>query len=616
LAAAFAHLHGRLTGAEVAEPPRLPAPLAGLADGFGLTPFEAELLLLAAGVEVDAALARAVADHHPEGRPAVTFTLGFALLEGAHWSALSPARPLRRWMLLEPATNEPLTRPLASATLRIDPRVLFHLLGVVAEDARLAGLLRAIPEPQRLTPREGEAAALTGARWLAARGDVAPVLEIIGATPDAAGRLAAAMAAVARLRLLAMDAADIPESPAERVALARLCEREMALAGAALLLRVEGAVSRRVLHFAEEMAAPLMLALDEALPGLDRACLALPAPRVDAAEREAQWRLALGCRAAAMAPALAEVAERFALDAPALAGIAARIAALPDAEAAAGLWTEARMAARRSLDGLAERLDPRADWNDLVLPQATRQGLEDIALHAAQASRLNRAWGFAQRGRAMGLAALFAGPSGTGKTMAAEVLARRLDLDLYRVDLSQTVSKFIGETEKNLKRIFDAGEASGAILLFDEADALFGKRSEVKDSHDRYANLEISYLLQRMEAYGGLAILTTNQRAALDPAFRRRLRFILTFPFPDAGLREALWRGAFPPETPLGALDYARLAQLTLPGGHIRNLALSAAHRAMAECAPVGMGHLKRAALAEYAKLEQSMTSSEMEGWP
>src|SRR5262249_14943944 len=161
----------------------------------------------------------------------------------------------------------------------------------------------------------------------------------------------------------------------------------------------------------------------------------------------------------------------------------------------------------------------------------------------------------------LGISALFTGPSGTGKTMAAEVLANELRLDLYRIDLSQVVSKYIGETEKNLARVFDAAEAGGAMLLFDEADALFGKRSDVQDSHDRYANIEVGYLLQRMEAYRGLAILTTNMKSALDPAFLRRLRFVVPFPFPNAEQRAAIWQRIFPRETPTKELDAAKLAQ-------------------------------------------------------
>ena len=219
------------------------------------------------------------------------------------------------------------------------------------------------------------------------------------------------------------------------------------------------------------------------------------------------------------------------------------------------------------------------------------------------------------RARGLGVSALFTGPSGTGKTMAAEVLANELRLDLYRIDLSQVVSKYIGETEKNLRRVFDAAEEGGAILLFDEADALFGKRSEVKDSHDRYANIEISYLLQRMEAYRGLAILTTNMKEALDPAFLRRIRFVVQFPFPDAGQRAEIWRRIFPAAAPTADLSVDRLARLNVAGGNIRNIALYAAFLAAEAGEPVRMAHLLAAARAEYAKLERPLTEAEIGGW-
>ena len=199
--------------------------------------------------------------------------------------------------------------------------------------------------------------------------------------------------------------------------------------------------------------------------------------------------------------------------------------------------------------------------------------------------------------------------------MAAEVLANELHLDLYRIDLASTVSKYIGETEKNLRRVFDAAEDSGSILLFDEADALFGKRSEVKDSHDRYANIEVSYLLQRMEAYRGLAILTTNLKSALDSAFQRRLRFVVQFPFPDQQQREDIWRGIFPAETPLNGIDYARLARLQVAGGNIRNIALNAAFLAAEGRQPVRMTDLLQAAHGEAAKRERPLSEAETKGW-
>jgi SpoVK/Ycf46/Vps4 family AAA+-type ATPase len=195
------------------------------------------------------------------------------------------------------------------------------------------------------------------------------------------------------------------------------------------------------------------------------------------------------------------------------------------------------------------------------------------------------------------------------------VLAHELELPLYRIDLSAVVSKYIGETEKNLARVFDAAEEDGTILLFDEADALFGKRSEVKDSHDRYANIEVSYLLQRMEAYRGLAILTTNHKAALDTAFQRRLRFVVHFPFPDAAHREAIWRATLPAQTPVDGLDFRKLARLSVAGGTIRNIALNAAFLAADGGSPVTMRHVLRAAHMEAAKRETAFSDAETRGW-
>jgi SpoVK/Ycf46/Vps4 family AAA+-type ATPase len=251
-----------------------------------------------------------------------------------------------------------------------------------------------------------------------------------------------------------------------------------------------------------------------------------------------------------------------------------------------------------------------------VLPAFQLQTLRDIAAQSRHRTQVYQSWGFASKGeRGLGVSALFAGVSGTGKTMAAEVLARELRLDLYRIDLSQVVSKYIGDTEKNLRRVFDAAEAGGAVLLFDEADALFGKRSEVKDSRDRYANIEISYLLQRMETYRGLAILTTNMKSVLDVSFLRRIRFVAQFPFPDAALRAEIWRRIFPARTPVENLDLNKLARLNVAGGAIRNIALSAAFLAAEAGEPVRMRHMLRAARGEYAKMEKQLTESEVRDW-
>jgi SpoVK/Ycf46/Vps4 family AAA+-type ATPase len=268
------------------------------------------------------------------------------------------------------------------------------------------------------------------------------------------------------------------------------------------------------------------------------------------------------------------------------------------------------------MDDLAQRIDSNATFEDLVLPEAQKQTLREIITHVQQRAKVYEQWGFANKsGRGLGITSLFAGASGTGKTMAADVLAKELRLDLYRIDLSQMVSKYIGETEKNLRRVFDAAETGGVILLFDEADALFGKRSEVKDSHDRHANMEVSYLLQRMEAYRGLAILTTNLKEAIDIAFLRRLRFVVKFPFPDAIQRAEIWRRIFPKQTPTEKLDYPKLARLNVAGGNIRNIAVNAAFLAAEANEPVQMKHILGAAHSEYIKLERTLTDAEIKGW-
>jgi SpoVK/Ycf46/Vps4 family AAA+-type ATPase len=195
--------------------------------------------------------------------------------------------------------------------------------------------------------------------------------------------------------------------------------------------------------------------------------------------------------------------------------------------------------------------------------------------------------------------------------MAAEILANHLKLELYRIDLAGVVSKYIGETEKNLRKVFDAAEQAGAILFFDEADALFGKRTEVKDSHDRYANIEVNYLLQRMEEYRGLAILATNRKTALDRAFLRRLRFLVDFPSPDARSRRLIWQKIFPPEAAVNGLDLDGLARMEIPGGNIRNVAINAAFLAAGDGKPIGMSHIMQAARREYAKIDKLITTGE-----
>ena len=332
----------------------------------------------------------------------------------------------------------------------------------------------------------------------------------------------------------------------------------------------------------------------------------VPFPRPAYAERVSLWRDALDGSGIDVAP----VANHFQFtpgqirDAAATARDLARWEQKP--LSLSHLFTASRTHSNQKLTALATKIEPRHRWEDIILPADTLRQLREMVNMVRYRPLVYGQWRFGDKmslGR--GLNALFAGESGTGKTMAADIMAHELGLDLYKINLSTVVSKYIGETEKNLSRIFLEAETSNAVLFFDEADALFGKRSEVKDSHDRYANIEISYLLQRMEAFAGIVILATNLRANLDDAFTRRLHFIVEFPFPEAPDREKIWRVNTPPDLPLAAdVDYTLLAErFRIAGGNIRNILLAGAFLAAEAGQSVGMAHLLHAARREYQKM-------------
>ncbi len=281
------------------------------------------------------------------------------------------------------------------------------------------------------------------------------------------------------------------------------------------------------------------------------------------------------------------------------------------------VWSAARREAQHALQNVAALVTPAYSLEDLVLDDDTAARLHELVAHVALQHVVLDRWGFRARlPRGQGVAALFAGPPGTGKTTAAEAIASELGQDLYRIDLSAVVSKYIGETEKNLASAFDEAERGSAVLLFDEADALFGKRTEVRDAHDRYANLEVSYLLQRVETFTGLVLLATNRQAAIDEAFLRRLRFVIRFQAPDARLRRRLWQRSFAPGARLGELDFDALASAELSGGHIQAAALSAAYLAARAEGVIEPEHVERALAREYDKLGKSWTGLRPGGRP
>jgi len=598
-----------------AAPIKAPTALENLCAIFGLSPFERDVLLLCAGVDLDSTFAGHCAAASGDVRKAYpTFSLALAALPDPLWSALLPVAPLRRWRLIELGTAESIT----TSPLRIDERILHYLTGLAYLDERLQGLVEPLRFSGELPPSQQRAADRLVECWQ--RPAAARTVQLFGSDDAAPCAVAAAACAALGVPLHAIRRSDIPAVPAELEAFVRLWEREALLSGSALLVDCAGCDHAETsLALIERVRGLLVIAGREPLRDCRRPLVKIEVSRPAAAEQQQIWIDALGPLAARLNGELDRVTAQFDLGAHSIqaagAELSGRLVAAEEAPGAA-LWDICRAQARRGLEGLAQRIEPAATWDDLVLPEQQRQILREMALQVRQRATVYERWGFSKKSaRGLGISALFSGASGTGKTMAAEVLANELRLDLFRIDLSSVVSKYIGETEKNLARVFDAAEGAGAILLFDEADALFGKRSEVKDSHDRYANIEVSYLLQRMESYRGLAILTTNMKTALDAAFLRRIRFVVQFPFPDVALRAEIWRRVFPIETPSDGLDVARLARLNVPGGNIRNIALRAAFLAADAGEPVRMTHLLSAARGEYAKMEKPLTEAEIGGW-
>jgi len=594
-----------------------------LCELFGLSSFERKIVLLCAGLELEndfAGLCAALHGHQQRTYP--TFGLALSSFPDPHWSALTPESPLRRWRLIDIEESQ----TLAHSPLRINESVLHYLMGLSQMDSQLTRFVEPVEGDPELFPSHQELAdRMVHLLSEAVEQDKRfPVLQLYGKAGIGKTDLALAVCEALQLHLFVLPVDRIPTDSAELERMMQRWARDSALHARVLLVdaqaldEIDSLRRGALFHLLEQARGLIFLSCRDRESLRRRSVVAFEVEAPTSVGQRTIWTgLLAGQPASANEALLEQIVAQFNM------GTASIRSAFADAlarenrlEPGDALWDSCRTHSRRRMENLVQRIQSDRRWEDLVLSDAHTETLRNIAAHVRHRHTVYEQWGFRSKlSRGLGISALFSGASGTGKTMAAEVLANELRLDLYQIDLSAVMSKYIGETEKNLRRIFDTAEESGAILLFDEADALFGKRSDVKDSHDRHANIEVSYLLQRMESYRGLAILTSNMKDVLDPAFMRRIRFIVDFPFPAATQRRQIWQRIFPDHTPVENINPARLSQLNIPGGLIRNIALNAAFYAAEEGQPVSMSHLLPAAKKEYAKMGKTLTPTETQGW-
>jgi len=620
------------------------APRLGcLARHFDLDEFEQEVLLICLAPDVDTRYERLYAylqDDVTRRRPTVDLILRLltsSIEESARARfALGAHGRLMQEGLLGFADEPAVPPSLLSRPLRIDERILEYILGSDALDIRLRGIVEGVHGndvnpaydvpghyPVRLSRLIGDAVDSAG-----------PIIYLQGSAAAAKSPTVLTAARLVGRSALIVDVPALLASgrPAPAVAI-ELAVREAMLQTA--LLVIDGfdlllseddtpALVRNQLRAVLRRHPRPTFLLGEARWEPSAWVPEVPAMRIDLPVLAQSARLQLwGNQLNGSYPTdeVADLAARFRLDGDGIraARVSAQLRASWRGDAGAAIHDVREAAAAIAappLEGLAKRVEPRYNWDDIVLTPDNLAQLQELCSRAHHATMVLERWGFGRKhARRNGVTALFAGQPGTGKTMAAEIISGALGLELYRIDLSSVVSKYIGETEKNLERIFRAADRGDAVLLFDEADAIFGKRSEVRDAHDRYANVETAYLLQRLEVYDGLAILTTNLRGNIDDAFVRRLDFVLEFPMPEEAERLRIWELALPPEAPRNPdLDLAFLARkFRIAGGHIRNIALSAAFLAASDGESIGMKQLVRATRREHQKMGKMVGPSDFD---
>jgi len=612
--------------------------LETLSRTFNLSNFEKMILIMCAGAEIDSEFSMIFSKLYRNSNAKFpTFDIALRALPEADWEAILPDSNLRRFQLIVIHNYDDV--PLITTPIRIQERILHYILGFKsAMDSSLDYLVRPVqitaPVANSAKERVSDIVEFYLNRPNKTR---LPIFQLWG--PDADTCLIVAQMACEKLGLglWSIPGELIASKSAYEQSLSGLLSRECLLGGNALYVDaydIDESLKRTVARFAAQSMVPLLF-LGARQPwsffSSDKPSITIELKRPTKEDQRNMWKECFERTMlddATKSHYLAEIdsiADRFNLDSTSIDVISKKISLMQNKENGYDpqrlyslLQSLTYRLTKSRLGDLAEEIIPTSRLDDIILPASRKSMIQAIALHFKHRRKVYDEWGFAKKSsRGLGIVALFSGESGTGKTMAAEALAKELGLDLYRIDLSMVASKYIGETEKNLRQIFDAAETKECVLFCDEADSLFGKRSEVRDSHDRYANLQIGYLLQRIESYNGIIILATNFKKNLDSAFMRRVRFICDFPFPDEKSREEIWRRIFPENVPLApSLDFKFLSRLSITGGSIRNIALNAAFLAAEEGGPVSMSQIKRAAEEEYGKLGRGMSTAEIGNWP
>ncbi len=618
--------------AKVASPPALSV----VVEKLGLSKFEADMLLLAAAMELDPDLPALIAAWHRDpSRRFPTLALGLSIFDEAHRhsDALAAHRPLRKYQLLE--IHQTGGAPLLTANLRIDEHIAAFIKGDETNlDDRLMALLSSLP-PAPSLPASQAAIAHGIARWLSSEAPLG-IVQLTGADSASKRDVMSASAELSGRRAMSIAADALPSQPEDFETFIKLWQRESRLLPLILYIEVVDAATSaagedrpiatgnpRLIRNLRRIGAAVVIDTRKAIAELEGSGIVEVEPPPET-ERRDLWRDAFAARGIeAPTQAIARLAGEFALASSRIAENAGQ--AVPSLESrhpddGAGCvvraWQVCISRGAVDLEGLAERIEPKAKLDDIKLPAHGKAELERLVRHARHRSTVISDFGFGARtNRGLGLAALFCGESGTGKTMAAEAIAGALGLPLFRIDSASLISKYYGETEKNIRRIFEAADAGGAVCFFDECDSFSSRRVEANDSHDHFLNVQINYLLTRMDSFTGVAILATNMKQALDPAFIRRTRYVIEFPFPGVAERKAIWQSVFPPETPVGDLDFDRLARFSLSGGNIHNAAFAAAHDAAAEdkaeYTSVEMPHVLAAIRAELIKIGRPGSSAD-----